>query len=122
MALSSLLGAHHASAAVAQPLALAAEQQYEQQVARLHHHRQPVSNLPSADEAEALTMLLDPGMFTPEAWAGMVRLQQYAQYVDQLGAAGVEEEPGCEACTANRMMLEKVRSRWCHTPQHLKAT
>lgn len=38
--------------------------------------------------------------------AGMMRLQQYAQYVDQVMEQ--EEAPGCESCTANRMMLEKV--------------
>lgn len=100
---------HTAPAARATPLALAAEQQYEQQVQRLHH-KQPLSNLPSADEAAALQMLMDPDLFTPEAWQGMLRLQQYAQYVDQLAASGVEEAPGCESCTANRMMLEKVRA------------
>ncbi len=36
----------------------------------------------------------------------MIRLQQYAQYVDKVMAE--EEAPGCESCTANRMMLEKV--------------
>lgn len=90
------------------PLHALAEQQYEQQVQRLHH-KQPRSNLPSSDEAAALQMLLDPDLFTPEAWQGMLQLQRYASYVEQLSAAGVEEGPGCESCTANRMMLEKVR-------------
>lgn len=103
VALSSLFGAQATAAA---PLALA-EQQYEQQVQRLHH-KHPLSNLPSSDEATALQLLLDQDMFTPEAWEGMVRLQQYAHYVEQLSSDGVEEGPGCESCTANRMMLEKV--------------
>jgi hypothetical protein len=42
----------------------------------------------------------------PSGDAGMVQLQRYAQYVDQ--AMAKEEAPGCESCTANRMMLEKV--------------
>jgi len=106
VALSSFFGAQAPSAAASVPLALA-EQQYEQQVQRLHH-KHPLSNLPSSDEATALQQLLDQDMFTPEAWEGMVRLQQYAHYVEQLSADGVEEGPGCESCTANRMMLEKV--------------
>ena len=92
--------------AAAAPLALA--RQYEQQVQRLHH-KHPLSNLPSSDESAALQLLLDQDLFTPEAWEGMLRLQQYAQYVEQLSASGVEDGPGCESCTANRMMLEKVR-------------
>ena len=40
--------------------------------------------------------------------AGMLQLQRYAQYVDDQAMAK-EEVPGCESCTANRMMLEKVR-------------
>lgn len=103
VALGSLLGGPAASAV---PLHALAEQQYEQQVQRLHH-KQPRSNLPSSDEAAALQMLMDPDLFTPEAWQGMLQLQRYASYVEQLSAAGVEE--GCESCTANRMMLEKVR-------------
>lgn len=57
---------HLASQAVGAPLL--AEQQYEQQVQRLHHR--PRSHLPSADESAALQMLLDRDMFTPEAWEG----------------------------------------------------
>jgi hypothetical protein len=105
VAFSSLLGGTSAAAATVVPLL--AEQQYEQQVQRLHH-KPPLSHLPNSNEAAALQMLLDPDMFTPEAWQGMVRLHEYAQYVDQLAAAGVEDAPGCESCTANRMMLEKV--------------
>lgn len=107
VALSSLFGP-----AVYSPQADAlTASQYEQQVQRLHHHKHPLSNLPSSDEAEALKLLLYKDMFTPEAWEGMVHLQQYAQYVEQLAAAGVEDSSSCESCTANRMMLEKVR-RW----------
>jgi hypothetical protein len=108
VALGSLLGGP--TAASAMPLHALAEQQYEQQVQRLHHKPQPRSNLPSSDEAAALQMLMDPELFTPEAWQGMLQLQRYASYVEQLAAAGVEEGPGCESCTANRMMLEKVSS------------
>lgn len=104
VALGSLL---RGPAASAMPLHALAEQQYEQQVQRLHH-KQPRSNLPSSDEAAALQMLMDPDLFTPEAWQGMLQLQRYASYVEQLSVAGVEEGPGCESCTANRMMLEKV--------------
>lgn len=106
VALGSLLGGPAAVSAM--PLHALAEQQYEQQVQRLHHKPQPRSNLPSSDEAAALQMLMDPELFTPEAWQGMLQLQRYASYVEQLAAAGVEEGPGCESCTANRMMLEKA--------------
>jgi hypothetical protein len=107
VAFSSLLGGTPAAASTVAP-PLLAEQQYEQQVQRLHH-KPPLSHLPNSNEAAALQMLLDPDMFTPEAWQGMVRLHEYAQYVDQLAAAGVEDAVGCESCTSNRMMLEKVR-------------
>ena len=36
------------------------------------------------------------------------RLQQYAKYVEGLDASGLEDQPGCETCTANRLMLEKA--------------
>jgi hypothetical protein len=36
------------------------------------------------------------------------RLQQYAKYIEGLAEAGAEAAPGCEACTANRLMLEKA--------------
>lgn len=106
---SLFAGSSSAFAALPGPSSQAmVEQQYEQQVHRLHHPNQPMSNLPSSNEAEALQQLVDRDMFTPEAWEGMLRLQQYAQYVEQLSASGVEEAPGCESCAANRMMLEKV--------------
>jgi hypothetical protein len=40
-------------------------------------------------------------------WA-VCRLQQYAEYVEGLHATGIEEQPGCDSCTANRLMLEKA--------------
>eukprot|EP00879_Flechtneria_rotunda_P008131 GHRR01008516.1.p1 GENE.GHRR01008516.1~~GHRR01008516.1.p1 ORF type:complete len:211 (+),score=57.85 GHRR01008516.1:167-799(+) len=77
---------------------------YEQQISS----RRPKSNLPSSDEAAALQLLADRDLFTDEAWAGMVKLQQYAKYVESVATKGAEEAPSCEACTANRMMLEKA--------------
>jgi len=44
------------------------------------------------------------------------RLQRYARYLESLQEAGVEQQPGCEACTPNRLMLEQawqVRARTC---------
>ncbi|GBF93173.1 histone-lysine N-methyltransferase [Raphidocelis subcapitata] len=35
-------------------------------------------------------------------------LQRYASYLRELEAAGVEAAPGCEACTANRLLLEQA--------------
>jgi hypothetical protein len=36
------------------------------------------------------------------------RLRRYTRYVEQLQEQGVEEEPGCEDCRANRELVEKV--------------
>lgn len=64
-----------APAAVSVSPPLAAVTQYEN---ALHHHQQqqqqrqqPLSHLPSSNEAQALQLLLDQDMFTPEesnAW------------------------------------------------------
>lgn len=69
LSLSTLFGAVPQTAAAPPPPALAAVQQYEQQVQRLHH-KHLRSNLPTANEAAALQMLLDPDLFTPEAAQG----------------------------------------------------
>jgi hypothetical protein len=69
LSLSTLFGAVPQTAAAPPPPALAVLQQYEQQVQRLHH-KKVRSNLPTANEAAALQMLLDPDMFTPEAAQG----------------------------------------------------
>ncbi|WIA08921.1 hypothetical protein OEZ85_008338 [Tetradesmus obliquus] len=95
---------------VANPPALAgqlsaADQTYEREIHRL---ARPKSHIPSSDEQAALQLLMDPDMFTDDAWQAMVKLQRYAQYLETLADAGVEEAPGCESCAANRMMLERA--------------
>jgi uncharacterized protein (DUF486 family) len=55
-----------------------------------------------------MQLLVDSNLFTPDAWAGMLKLQQYAQFLEAQASAGAEEGPACESCTSNRMMLEKA--------------
>ena len=47
-----------------------------------------------------------PELFTDDAFAGMLALNQYISYVDSL--EDKEAEPGCEACAAQRKKLEKA--------------
>lgn len=104
----SLLGGSVQPSAVAavSPTALSAtETTYEREI---HKFTRPKSHLPLSDEQAALQLLMDPDMFTHDSWAAMMQLQQYAQYVEGLAAAGVEDAPGCDFCTANRMVLEKA--------------
>ncbi|KAF8072837.1 CBR1 [Scenedesmus sp. PABB004] len=99
--------APRAAHAAAEPAPrLTAEQTYEAQLAQHHQRAAPKSSLPTRGEAAALRLLLDPDLFTPEAWAGMLKLEAYARYVESLCDA--EAAPGCEACTANRLVLEKA--------------
>ncbi|KAI8470624.1 MAG: ClpP/crotonase-like domain-containing protein [Monoraphidium minutum] len=63
--------------------------------------------LPSAEEADAL-MAFDRDLFTDDGWEGMRRLQSYARFVEVLQDSGAEDAPGCEACTANRLLLEQA--------------
>lgn len=107
ISMSLLCSGYSSSQVLPLPPLAHVEQTYEAQVQRLHHQR-PVSNLPSRDEAAALNLLLDRDLFSADAWLGMQHLAQYAEYVEQLSAAGVEQGPTCQDCTANRLMLEKV--------------
>lgn len=91
------------------PAALASQPSdalYEKAV-RKHVQANVRSNLPNAEEARAL-MEFDRELFTDEAWEGMVRLQRYAEYLEEIQAKGVEEAPGCEQCGDNRLILEKA--------------
>lgn len=45
-------------------------------------------------------------LFTEDAYQGMLSLATYVEYVETLKTA--EDEPGCEACAANRFVLERA--------------
>eukprot|EP00891_Asterochloris_glomerata_P008509 jgi/Astpho2/8509/fgenesh1_pg.00125_%23_20_t len=92
-----------AHAALASSSRAGGNQTYEAAVQR---HKHPTkSNLPSAQEAEAM-LYLDRDMFTPQAWSGMAKVMDYARYLETL--EDTESAPGCEQCTNNRLLLERV--------------
>eukprot|EP00877_Chromochloris_zofingiensis_P000051 jgi/Chrzof1/10046/Cz04g25070.t1 len=63
--------------------------------------------MPTTEESRAL-MNIDKELFTDDAWQGMLRLQQYSEYLEQLSESEVENSAGCELCASNRIMLEKA--------------
>lgn len=68
--------------------------------------RGPRSLLPTSREQGAF-LSINKDLFTEDAWRGMLRLQDYATYVETV-AAEAEKRPGCEECLDNRLFLERA--------------